>query len=116
MLEIDYKPIDDLYDLNYHDFSVEYVSNDPLLLHELFDEKYNIGDRNFSYGMCCTDLIRALFEKFVTKQTIVIASRRDHPSVEKCLKSFECKELIFLDDGEYLAGGAGPDPPHLQKL
>ena len=109
MLEIDYKPIDDLYDLNHHDFSVEYVSKDPQLLHELFDEKYNISGYNFSFGLCCSDLIRALFEKFVTKNTIVIASRRDHPSVEKCLKTFDCKELIYLDDGKYLASGSGPD-------
>lgn len=109
MLEIDYKRIDDLYDLNYHDFEIQYVSKDPQLLHELFEARYNISGYNFSFGMCCTDLIRSLFEEFVTRNTIVISSRRDHPSVANCLNAFECKELIYLDDGTYLEAGSGPD-------
>lgn len=110
MLEIDYKPVHELYDSNPHDFEVGYVSEDYRLLHKIFDEKYNIANFDFSFDLCCSNLINSLFKKFVGPRTIVIASRRDHPSVEECLKTFECKEIVYLDDGTYLNSDGGPDP------
>ena len=109
MLDINYKPIHELYDSYPYDFSIRYASYDYHLLHELFDEKYNIADFNFSFDLCCSALIEALFKEYVKKRTIVIASRRDHPSVHKCLEGFEYRELIYLDDGEYLKEGTGAD-------
>lgn len=116
MLEIDYKPVHELYGSNPHNFEVGYVSEDYQLLHKIFDEKYNIADYVFSFDLCCSNLIKSLFKKFVGPKTIVISSRRDHPSVEECLKTFECKELIYLDDGIYLnSEGGGDSDPRLNR-
>ena len=110
MLEIDYKYINELFDMKVLDFSTEYKSEDYNNLHEIFDEKYNISDYTFSFDLCCSNLIESLFNKFVTPNTIVISSRRDHPSVEKCLSKFQSKEIIYLDDGKYLNHKDNIDP------
>ena len=110
VLDIDYKYIDELFDLKTVDFKVGYKSEDYHRLHELFDKKYNIGNYEFSFDYCCSSLIERLFKKYVTEDTIVIHSKRDHPSVFKCLEKFPCKELICLDHGYYLQDGLRKDP------
>lgn len=110
MLEINYKPIDDLFELKEQDFEVGFKSHDYHLLHELFDEKYNIETYDFSFEFCCSDLIKRLFNEYVTDKTIIITSRRDHPSVASCLENCPCLEFIYLDDGEYVEADRRTEP------
>ena len=111
MFDIDYRYVDELYELDTQNFEVERSTPcDYHRLHEIFDDRYNTGNFEFSFDLSCSDLIETLFKRYVSPDTIVISSKRDHPSVQKCLESFECKELILLDDGEYLEGDFNPDP------
>ena len=110
MLEIDYKPIDELFELKKIDFSVGYVSDDYNRLHELFDEQYNIEKYEFSFEYCCSELIKNIFDEYVTQSTIIITSRRDHPSVETCLQTYPCAEIIYLDDGDYVESDQTIEP------
>ena len=102
MFEIDYRYIDELFSLKQHDFSVSYKSEDYHQLHKLFDEPYNIEKWNFSFGLACSSLIENLFKEYVNENTIVISSTKDHPSVQRCIETFSCKEMIWLDTGHYL--------------
>lgn len=55
----------------------------------------NIENFNFSFAPCATDIINALFDKYVDDDTLIITTCKEHKSTTKCLKQHKNVQIVY---------------------